>query len=371
MLSVQAALACLSAVLTSVAPRQPSLENPLSPDQASDYSPQPSREDSVSDSCKADEPVYNSSLRLSVLMEPLLPSLLSCLEDDGQPDTRSLTGSILGQLFGLLRGTLQLSQRKDTNALQVAPGAETQGGSLETGRIANQQTGTCSSPTPSYVPAVRQREYLALCSSLYAPLLQRLDDARSSVRICAARALFEMLTFLRELKRRSREAHSFETSVRPAIVNADETPQSPHRTEVYKASEDRRSEEKVAEREGECGKPPDKLQPDPEPSKEVATAESPSSQAKARGNRHETSWSWQCLEFLLKGLMTFIDDKDEELAGVIAEAAQVAGQLNPDLLRRVITLITIHHVILPICRRLIRARAPTLLSSQPPAKLGR
>lgn len=344
LLLAQAALACLSAVLTSVAPRQRCVENDLRPE--SDYCSQPSWQASAVH--EPDEPVYNTSLRLSELMEPLLPSLLSCLEDDGQPDTRSLTASILGQLFELLRealGSHQQAHTDITNRLGVVTGAEAPGGVVSCkGKSHQQNSGTCSSPsTLSYVPPAQQREYLALCSSLYAALLQRLDDARSCVRVSAARALSCMLAFLKELKFRSRGMHSLQADTPTEATTGKSlgTSQRPRRVKVIEPGTQKGEalEEKPPNRKDESGGSHDTDEPVGETTEADGLA-APKPQEKAPGNHHEPSWSWQCLEFVVKGLMTFIDDKDEELAGVVAEAAQLAGELNPDLLRRVTSVTT-------------------------------
>ncbi|KEP62486.1 UNVERIFIED_CONTAM: HEAT repeat-containing protein [Hammondia hammondi] len=229
------------------------------------------------------------------LLTSLLPCLLSCLEDDGQPDTRRLTAAVLARLFSQLRGSLASS----SSTFCGVSSACTSDAELFLLPPANPrkppqrpECGQNASSSPSErrqaVRCRRDRGYVDLCSALYVALLQRLDDAREDVRCAAAQAICEMLLLLVEL--------DGDTEAGAALSR--------------NASSERGENELVSSALGS------------DACLEAESGGDDSTKSEGSGvmsTRGETASS---------------DDKDEHLAATVTTAMKLAGHLDAELLRR-------------------------------------
>ncbi|CBZ49802.1 conserved hypothetical protein [Neospora caninum Liverpool] len=351
----KAALACLSAVIGTLTEtehlpgRATRASSPATGDSTTEPSAPASPPHCVDGlDCAADQVAtpLKKTEDLMRLLESLLPCLLSCLEDDGQPDTRTLTADILARLFAQLKRTVCAS-----SDLGVAPSSPSSGAGASRaspeklqhpsaalcGQSAETE-GLCCPSGRGQTVACRGRHqgYVGLCSALYAALLQRLDDARSGVRLAAAHAIREMLLLLLELKRDSAAAcetarrHTISDAAPAESLSGDESTRAETEARVPTESE---ALDTVSAHISNAGESAGDL-PGPAEARRQGPEETETESGRNEASASCRKWTWPCLEFLMKGLVTFVDDKDEELATTVAAAMEIGGKLDADLLLR-------------------------------------
>ncbi|OXB71844.1 UNVERIFIED_CONTAM: hypothetical protein H355_013667 [Colinus virginianus] len=332
------------------------------------------------------------------LIHSLLPCMLSCLDDDGQPDTRKMAAEVFSRFFVELESRLR-SQRVE----QSLTSAES---SSATGPFAGTAVTTCTDKTGTFrkcrptgitstppstaaakrdflaghalqspvssttggplppkpaqdysyprgqVPTNLQYEALSLCSTIYPSLLQRLDDARDTVRLAAAAALCSMLRFLGcqkedhdyQQSQSCRNGAQEQSTMKDPLdaSNKDAVDKSSlHRTEddVEDATRELHQTRTTSEGEKEQlrrGTGQEYETPRGERSAANSVCPGVGVDLMANGQKGQpsstskpTPWRWPCLEYVVRGVVTFLDDQDEHLVVAIHDVLRLAGVLNP------------------------------------------
>ncbi|PFH31772.1 hypothetical protein BESB_022640 [Besnoitia besnoiti] len=345
-----AALASLSAVLATLtaATQAPAGCEPDSPRACEDASGHPRVSAEKLEDAQTECRRLRETAGLPELLERLLPCLLSCLDDDGQPDTRMLTANILARLFSQMQRAVLKDRALCAGA--SSPSAASRGESPHSAGTARSDAARSTSSTRSRAGGATKKgerggsgdatgedprsaqDYMSLCASLYAPLLQRLDDARNCVRLAAARALGEMLGLLLALKDQWRGTPSPQApadgqeKAEALELGKEREPCTPREGEGL-ASDSALRKESHAVEAGES-------RLDETPAARLQGGEDCQQQKEDDDDARSQKWRWSCLEFLVKGLVTFVDEKDEELAKSVIQALEIAGRLEPALLLR-------------------------------------